>query len=112
MPCAAPERIERETDMFCVHVKRTIWIHCHCSASTGEEDTAQRMGELMPPGRAHVCMDTTKLPVRSLAIIASVKVRFFACAIHSRLGASSQTDGVCMRVRVSSAADLQGNLCA
>ena len=29
----------------------------------GEEDTARRMGELMPPGRAHVCMDTTKLPL-------------------------------------------------
>ena len=29
----------------------------------GEEETANRMGELMPPGRAHVCMDTTKLPL-------------------------------------------------
>lgn len=34
---------------------------CH----VGEEDTARRMGELMPPGRAHVCMDTAKLPVRT-----------------------------------------------
>jgi hypothetical protein len=32
-------------------------------ARAGEEDTAHRMGELMPPGRAHVCMDTTRLPL-------------------------------------------------
>jgi hypothetical protein len=87
----------------------------------GEEDTAQRMGELMPPGRAHVCMDTTKLPVRpptpACAHVegqcAQCRLVSFQCVYVHVCACVSVSASVAVLVSwcMIWSADLQGNLC-